>query len=227
MLRAIIFDFDGTIIDTEGPVFHGWAKTFSDMGCELSLQDYSRCIADDRKREILRAMLEERVRGPGRAVHWERLDRERGQFYRPLVERQPILAGVMELLLASREAGVRAAVCSNSPREWVAGHLERLNIAHLFDTIVCREDAPEAKPHPDLYHETLRRLDVEARHAVAIEDSPNGTKGARAAGIFCVTVPNPCTAQLTFEELDLRIDSLSGVSCDHLHLHLSKRNGDF
>ena len=126
----------------------------------------------------------------------------------------------MEILLASRSAGLKTGICSNSPREWVAGHLDRRNLAHLFDAVVCREDVAQAKPHPDLYLETLKRLNVSARHAVAFEDSPNGTKAARAAGVFCVTVPNPSTARMTFEEVDLRVGSLSDVSYEFLHQQL-------
>ena len=116
MLRALIFDFDGTIIDTEGPIFHAWSRTFNDMGCSLSFEEYSVCIGNDRKREILRGMLEERVRGTGKSVHWESLDHARQQFYHPLVKELPILRGVTEVLQAARGAGLRTAVCSSSSR---------------------------------------------------------------------------------------------------------------
>jgi HAD superfamily hydrolase (TIGR01509 family) len=216
MLNALIFDFDGTILDTEGPVFHGWAKTFTDMGCSLSFEEYSVCIANDHKREILRALLEERTRHSGKTIDWESLDLARRTFYRPLVEKLPILSGVTEILHAARAAGIKIAVCSSSPRHWVAGHLDRLNLAHWFDALICREDAINAKPHPDLYLEALKRLNVPAHHAVAFEDAPNGAIAARAAGIYCIAVPNEWTARLRFDEVDRRVTSLTEVSWDCL-----------
>jgi beta-phosphoglucomutase-like phosphatase (HAD superfamily) len=87
-------------------------------------------------------------------------------------------------------------------------HLDRFGIGGHFDAVVCREDVKRTKPDPDLYRTALQRLDVAPAEAIALEDSSNGVRAAKAAGLFCVAVPNPLTADLDLSEADLRLVSL-------------------
>jgi beta-phosphoglucomutase-like phosphatase (HAD superfamily) len=108
---------------------------------------------------------------------------------------------------------LRVAIVSSASDDWIEGNLSRLERSHGWECIVAANgDVARAKPAPTLYLEALDRLGVAAREAVAFEDSSNGARAARAAGIFCVAVPNPITAHLdvqgdlnlgSFEELPL------------------------
>jgi beta-phosphoglucomutase-like phosphatase (HAD superfamily) len=101
---------------------------------------------------------------------------------------------------------------SSSTNAWVAGHLERLDTVDAWACIVCANgDAARAKPRPTLYLEALDTLGVAPEAAIAFEDSPNGVTAARAAGIFCVAVPNSVTAQLDLSAADLLVESLEAV----------------
>jgi beta-phosphoglucomutase-like phosphatase (HAD superfamily) len=91
-------------------------------------------------------------------------------------------------------------------------HLERFGIGGQFDAIVCREDVTRTKPDPELYRTALQRLDVRAEEAIALEDSTNGIRAAKAAGLYCVVVPNLLTADLDLTEADLRLLSLEAMS---------------
>jgi beta-phosphoglucomutase-like phosphatase (HAD superfamily) len=111
---------------------------------------------------------------------------------------------------------LKLAIASSAPRDWVTGHLSRLDLLHVFDCIKCTEDADRAKPSPDLFLAVLVALGVEAARAVVFEDSPNGIRAAKQGGLYCVAVPNPVTAQLCLDEADLCIESLAEVPLESL-----------
>ena len=92
------------------------------------------------------------------------------------------------------------------------GHLDRLGLLTSFDVVCAREDVRQTKPDPELYTLALERLGAEAQEAFAIEDSPNGVTAAKAAGLRCVIVPNPLTAQMAIGHADLRLGSLAEMS---------------
>ena len=127
-----------------------------------------------------------------------------------MVLAQPVLPGVTRLIQQARDAGLKLAIASSSPHDWVDTHLARLGLQDRFDHILCSEDVPpgRTKPNPDLYLKALEVLDVPAGQAVVFEDSFNGVKAARAAGIFVVAVPNPVTALLGVDGADLTLKSL-------------------
>ena len=121
------------------------------------------------------------------------------------------MPGVVPLLEKLKAAGVPAAVVSSSSHQWVDGWLERLGLMPYFRTVVCRGDAPRIKPAPDLWLEALRRLDLPAEECLAIEDSLNGAKSAKAAGLNVWVVPNRTTACLNFSLADRVCPSLENL----------------
>ena len=117
----------------------------------------------------------------------------------------------------SQRLGLRKAIVSSASRDWIDRHLRRLERIHGWDAIVTADDDPlRAKPRPTLYLEALDVLEVAAEEAVAFEDSPNGVRAARAAGIFCVGVPNPVTAGLGLDAADLVVESLADLPLTEL-----------
>ena len=124
---------------------------------------------------------------------------------------QQLLPGVERYLADARRLGLKTAIASSSTSSWVTDHLERFGIHEHFDAILCREDVSLTKPDPELYRKALERLSVTAGEAIAFEDSSNGIRAAKAAGIFCVAVPNPLTADLDLRQADLRLPSLEAV----------------
>jgi beta-phosphoglucomutase-like phosphatase (HAD superfamily) len=100
--------------------------------------------------------------------------------------------------------------------------LARLNLLEYFHTTKCFEDTDTHKPEPGPYRAVLDDLGVAADEAVAFEDSPNGVTSAKAAGIFCVAVPNPVTCHLPFDHADHRMDSLADEPLERI---LARANG--
>jgi len=212
-IKALIFDFDGTILDTETPDFHCWQEIYRERGCELTLEAWSQCVgttyhswnpydhlAELSRRPVDRAATEE--------AHYRR--------FLESVKSQPVLPGVVELILAAKARGLQLAVASSGTHEWVEGHLRRLGLLHHFDCIRCQDDVAKVKPDPELYVSVLRCLRLHAEEAIAIEDSPNGIRAARAAGIYTVAVPNSVTATLPLEDANCRFGCLSECELDRL-----------
>ncbi|HEU5287461.1 MAG TPA: HAD-IA family hydrolase, partial [Candidatus Limnocylindria bacterium] len=133
-----------------------------------------------------------------------------------IVNALDLMAGVRDYLTDARRLGLRIGIASSSTRGWVCGHLERLAVREGWDAIVCREDVQDAKPSPELYQKAVGLLGVAPQEALALEDSPNGIAAAKAAGLRCVAVPNPLTADLDLRQADMRIASLAELSLGEL-----------
>jgi HAD superfamily hydrolase (TIGR01509 family) len=126
-----------------------------------------------------------------------------------LIARQEALPGVENYLSEARRLGLKVGLASNSSRAWVTGHLRRLGLFDQFDCLKCGDEVNRQKPEPELYLAALEALNTPADQAIAFEDSPNGVRAARAAGLFSVAVPNVITRQLPLDHADLRLPSLA------------------
>jgi HAD superfamily hydrolase (TIGR01509 family) len=213
VLHALVFDFDGLIIDTESSGYSTAAEVFTAHGHELSVE-WWHSIIGTADHPHWSAVLEDLLGAP--------LDDRAGVLagrqarHHALVAAQPLSNGLVELLDAADAAGVPAAVASSSSRAWVAGNLARLEILERFVTVTTGDQVEHTKPAPDLYLVACRSLDVLPGNAVAFEDSPNGVAAAKAAGLACVAVPGPMTVSLDLSAADLIVGSLADVGWDDL-----------
>ena len=207
--RAIIFDFDGLIVDTEQPIYDAYRAVFREAGVPLTLDVWAGVIGGTGHRDALFDYLEAQL---GREVDREAMRGEARARSRRITDSAPAQPGAPELIAQAKDAGLALAVASSSSRLWVSGHLDRLGLLSAFDVLCSRDDVERTKPRPDLYLLALERLGVEARDAFAIEDSPNGVTAAKAAGLRCVAAPNALTARMPLDHADLRLPSLAGVS---------------
>jgi HAD superfamily hydrolase (TIGR01509 family) len=206
VIRALVFDFDGLILDTEVPVFTAWSETYERHGQRLSAEFWASIIGygHDHYFDPM-ADLERRV---GRPIDRDTVHEARRQRQMELTLALEILPGVREWRQEAAERGVRLGVASSSGRSWVTGHLERLGLDG-WDCIRCGDDVERTKPAPELYLAVLECLDVPPGEAVAVEDSSVGVEAAKAAGLFCVAVPSSLTAGHDFSRADLVLRSLA------------------
>jgi len=213
MLRALVFDFDGLIFDTESACFTAWQQLFADHGSTLSLSEWidaiGRAPGDHDPTRLLAAKL-------GRQLDSKRLRREQQRRERRLLLRQPACPGARELIRDAQSAGLRLAVASSSEIAWVRRYLRQLGLRRSFETLACASATLRAKPNPDVYLAALAALRVPARAAVALEDSVHGVCAANAAGILCVAVPNPLLREFDFSDAALRVGSLTELSIPRL-----------
>jgi HAD superfamily hydrolase (TIGR01509 family) len=167
------------------------------------------------------AHLEELV---GEPLEREELNERRFAHEIALIEAEELRPGIAEYLAAARRHNLKRAIVSSSPRAWVEMHLERLEEAVGWDAICTADrDPARAKPAPVLYLEALERLEVAAHQAVAFEDSPNGVRAAKAAGVYCIAIPNEVTRELGLADAgaDLVLDSLADLPPETLFRQLA------
>jgi HAD superfamily hydrolase (TIGR01509 family) len=203
---CLILDFDGTIVDTEDPVYRSWAELWAEHGEHLRLEEWQTIIGTDAGFDPW-GELARRVRG--------RLDpalRERRRARQDELQAvQDLRPGVLRWLNESARLGVPVGVASSSPRDWVESHLQRLGIRELFASVVCAGGAVPAKPDPTSYRLCCAELGAVPLCSVAVEDSPHGVAAARAAGLYTLAVPHPLTEDLDFSAADRVVESLELV----------------
>jgi HAD superfamily hydrolase (TIGR01509 family) len=212
-LRALIFDFDGLIVDTESAIYHAWREVYDDHGQELDLATYADCVGSDHGQFDPMRHLDKLL---GRSLDWDTLEPRKEARIRELLDGQEALPGVRELLARAAEQELACAVASSSSLDWVGGWLERLELGQHFEVVRTRDHVERIKPHPDLFLAAAEGLGVPTANAVIFEDSENGLRAARAAGIHCVAVPNQITAAGAFEGAAMRLDSLAGLDLEEL-----------
>ena len=214
MIRALIFDFDGLIVDTESPALESWQEIFREYGQELSLDRWALNVGRSETLDVV-GDLQQLV---GRTLDTEALKAQRRARHIQMIEALPILPGVVERIAEAHAMGLRLAVASSSSSDWVAGHLERVGLLQHFHTVRCRNDADVGigKPDPAVYLAALRSMGVEAREAIALEDSPRGEEAAKRAGIFTVVIPNNVTRRMGPTSAHLTLESVADMTLEQL-----------
>src|SRR5581483_7240061 len=148
MLQALIFDFDGLMLDTEVPDYQSWVEIYEEHGCQLPLSTWSAYIGGDGLSFNAYAHLETLY---GQPVERDTIRVRRRKRYAELVASQPLLPGVMDYILTAQRLNLKLAVASSGTRDWVTGHLKRFGLLHYFNCIKCADDVQKVKPDPTLY----------------------------------------------------------------------------
>lgn len=213
MIRAVIFDFDGTVIDTETAWYIAFRDAYKEHGVDLTLEMYSLCIGTSLQAFNPYEYLVVNLHLPIDLDSFRQSVHER---HASLMDAEKMRPGIMDYLNSARAKRLKIALASSSKLDWVEKFLEKLQIREYFDCIRTANDVKHVKPDPELYLQTLQCLGVTADEAIAIEDSPNGAKAAVAAGVHCVVVPNTITKLLEFERFSQMANSLTEIDFDEL-----------
>ncbi|MGJ8697458.1 MAG: HAD family hydrolase [Verrucomicrobiaceae bacterium] len=206
--RALLFDFDGVILDTEWPIYETWRDLFISEGQDLPLETYIKCIGSDFNTWSPETHLEDLT---GKTFDWPTINPARNVIIREEVGKLPAMPGILDCLQWASEAQIPCAVVSSSNHDWVDGWLNSLQLSHFFQESVCRGDAPKIKPAPDLFLEAAQRLGLAPQYCLVIEDSLNGLKAAHAAGNPVAIVPNRITSCIDFSAAEYQFDSLNSL----------------
>jgi HAD superfamily hydrolase (TIGR01509 family) len=205
--RALIFDFDGLIIDSERVEADCIIKVLETWGATVTYADFGHLfgsVDSEAEWDELLAPLCGRTSAE--------LDDELHRMVGPLKDALPLLPGVRELLDAAHERGLRVGLGTGNTLPKLERRLGRHGVFDRFDAIVTRVEVARGKPAPDIYLEVARRLDVDPADCVVLEDSVPGCKAAIAAGMRVVACPSPVTAHLTFPDGAQLVTSLLDVA---------------
>jgi len=210
-IRAVIFDFDGLIVDSETPEYLAWQAVHAQHGWPFPVSSWRRNIGRNdspfdplaRFREADSPMAPDAARAQWDDHH----ARLQPDFLTPL-------PGVVPLVTALRRHGIRTGVASSSRVSRVRELLETLGLAAEFEALAGGDEVQRAKPAPDVYRLAAQRLAVPEAACVALEDSESGVQAAKAAGMRCIAVPSELTRGMDFSAADLVVTSLLDVSVD-------------
>lgn len=217
-MRALIFDFDGLILDTELPDYISWQEVYHSYGVELPLEKWITIVGGTAESDFEpHEYLEELI---GTKVDREQIWVSRRKSYLEHLENQPILPGVLTYLEEAKKQGLKLAVASSSPENWVIGHLSRLDLKDYFDVICTADDVEQTKPNPTILLLTAEKVGVQPEEVIVLEDSYNGVLAARRAGMFVVAVPNQVTGQADLSQANLILASLEEMPLKDLMTHM-------
>jgi HAD superfamily hydrolase (TIGR01509 family) len=202
-LMAVIFDFDGVILDSETTEFEAHRLIYEQCGVALTPEEWCDQIGiwvDGHAGRWFKRLSELSDRAPDQRT----FEAEKHRLCRALVSYEP-MRGIRQLLDALADAAIPTAIASTSPARWVVAAVERAGLLDRFGTIVTADDVARRKPAPDVYLEAARRLGVEPGRSIALEDSGPGIASARAAGMKTVAIPHWLTERHDLSAADLRV----------------------
>lgn len=215
MLDALIFDFDGIILDTETPLFDAWHRTFEHFGVEpIGLDEWCRSLGladDDPNLLDPVTRLCEQV---GHDLDQARIQATRRRLRNDALRSTPLQPGVIELLDAAARRGLPVAIASSAPNAWIDRHLAERHLDDRFSTRSCAGDGVPGKPDPAVYNRAATMLNVDPARCLALEDSPNGVAAAKRAGMRCIAVPTGVSRGLDLSAADQTLTTLLEVDLD-------------
>lgn len=211
-LEALVFDFDGLILDTEWAEYVAVSEAYAAYGHRLEIAEWQARVGT-----VGSSWLDEMEERVGRPIDRDVVGPARRARRRALLADSDPLPGVVDLIEAAHAAGLGLAVASSASVAWLDEHLTRLGLHGRF-TALCGRDTVGGvpKPAPDVYVAALRALGAEAGSAVALEDSAHGLTAAKAAGLACVAIPNRMTVGTDLSAADLVVESASVLTLDAL-----------
>jgi HAD superfamily hydrolase (TIGR01509 family) len=208
-LDAVIFDMDGLMFDTEALNLRAWQEAGRLHGFDIPdevIHMHIGATVDVSRRIMLEHF------GPG--FDFDVIRADRLAIARREIEEKgtPVKRGLLELLAFLKERHIKTAVASSTEERYVRFYIDRAEIKHVFDALICGDKVKRSKPAPDIFLAALDILGVAAGSAMVLEDSYNGVRAAAAAGIRVVMVPDLLPATPEMEELCLQIaDSLLAI----------------
>ncbi len=203
--RAIIFDFDGVLFNTEEAIFNSWQILYEREGCALSREEYAPCLGAGYSRWDPASHLEEIT---GKKFDWQTENISRQAAIEAQLSTMDLMPGAFDLLHWCQAQGIRMVVASSSSRRWVDGWLRHLHAASFFERLFCRTDGFPVKPDPALFLAAINYLVLPTHACIVVEDSENGVLAASNAHIPCYAVPNTMTAHGDFSSAAAQFTSL-------------------
>lgn len=212
VIKGIIFDFDGLILDTETHQYRILQNLFAEYGSELSIERWQQEIGTKSGFSPF-YYLEEQIT---QKIKPEELQQQVKEKFHATLAAEKERDGVTDYLKAAKELDLKIGLASSSDYEWVSAHLNNLKLFDYFECIKTSDDVEEVKPNPSLYLKAAHCLGLSPEECLVFEDSANGALAAKRAGMRCVIVPNEVTHTMDFCEVEHRLKSMADMQLNEL-----------
>jgi len=213
MLKAVIFDMDGVLIDSEPFHLITNKRIFNELGLNVSEEEYQTFIGTTF--EYMWSTLKEKYGLPQKVS--ELVNMQASGIVEYLKnEKVKAIKGVIDLLSEIEKENIKIGIASSSPKEVIELVINRLGISDYFRAIVSGEELEKGKPAPDIFLEVARLLDTKPLNCVVIEDSEKGVKAAKTAGMKCVGFRNHNTGNQDLNRADLIVDEYNSLKISTL-----------
>ncbi len=207
--KAVIFDFDGLLVDTEYAIYTSWLRVFQAEGHPLPLDLFNQCLGSGYTHWNPGDHLE---RLTGKSYDWDAINARRQTEIVSELEHEGLFPGAQELIERLYEAGIPMGVASSSSHRWVDNWLNKLGVMPYFKTVVCRDDGLAVKPAPDLFLRAAQNLGIAPESCLVLEDSQNGVVAAVSAGMKVIAIPNRVTQEADFSKATLVINAIAALT---------------
>lgn len=201
-MKAIIFDMDGVLFDTEIVCMKSWLAVAEKNHLPDMERIFPQCIglnANDSRGVVLRAY--------GKDFDYARFRQQASEWYQNYIKENglPVKPGVRQILDWLKSVGCPTGLASSTRSSSVLGHLEQSGFRSYFSVVITGDMVEHSKPKPDIYLRACRELGVQPEQTYAIEDSPNGIRSAHAAGMRPIMVPDMIEPDEEMKRLSDRI----------------------
>ena len=210
MLKALVFDFDGVIVDTETEwyyIYRDWLKQTYDY--DLSIQDYLVCVGSSSER--LFSFIRQEL---GTDEEIRKFESHSTEEFIKRTKKLPAMNGVAQLIKEAKAKGLKLAIATSATRKKPYYHLERLQLLDYFDVFSTSEVSEHIKPEPDIFLKAAQLLGCSCEECLAVEDSYNGLLAARRANMPCLIVPNKITESSNFDGCYQMVSSLEEINLE-------------
>lgn len=220
MLKGLIFDFDGLILDTETPIYKAWTKVYDFYDCILPFDRWMSTVGSSETYfdpiQYLHSISQVKIND----IEVMKLY---SQYESDLIKVEKIMPGIMELLVNANDKGLKLAIASSSPISWVKKYAIHLGIEKYFTIFATKDEVKLTKPHPDLYQLALKKIGFDHTEVVALEDSLHGILAAKTAGIYSIAIPANLTKDLDFSNADMIVPNASAINLDVVNEKLTRK----
>lgn len=208
MLKAVIFDMDGVLIDSEPVHYQANRQLMENMGYEISYEYYKQFIGSTCTRMWQTIIRDYKL---DKTVQWLLTESDKICDDIIIENGYPPVNGSVKLVKELRASGYILAVASSSKPERIDKNVTNLDIKHCFEKLVSGEKVANPKPAPDVFLKAAKEIGVSPEECVVIEDSDNGVRAAKAAGMVCVGYLNPGSGEQSLSEADYVVESLENI----------------
>lgn len=212
MRRAVIFDMDGVIVESEYAHIEAERQTFLKHDIRISPKELHKYTGT-----TARIMLTDLIKKYGIDTTFEEIFREKEEILFKLLKKDlHPTKGIIDLLKELKKENVKLAIASSSHGRLIKHVLAGLDIAHFFESIIGAEDIMHSKPDPEIFLKSAKQLNVDPAECVVVEDAKLGVEAAKKAGMKCIGYRNPNSGNQDLSKADIVISDFSKLRINEL-----------